>query len=92
MVNFLLEHTQRLKSLKRRLIIVLLYAISQQDTEFKTLSGQCLKPIKFGSIKKAREFKRSYNTENAPIFGMDRYQYQYISDNILKKYNFQKII
>ena len=35
-----------------------LYAISQQDTEFKTLSGQCLKPIKFGNIKKAREFKR----------------------------------
>ena len=57
-----------------------LYAISQQETEFKTLSGQSLKPIEFGSIKKARDFKRTYNTENAPIFGMDRYQYQYISD------------
>ncbi|BCU95292.1 MAG: hypothetical protein CM15mV8_1360 [Caudoviricetes sp.] len=67
-----------------------LYAISQQNTEFKTLSGQCLKPIKFGNIKKAREFKRSYNTENAPIFGMDRYQYQYISDNYLKKYNVKR--
>ena len=58
-----------------------LYAISQQDTEFKTLTGQSLKPIQFGSIKKARDFKRNYNTENAPIFGMDRYQYQYIADN-----------
>jgi hypothetical protein len=35
-----------------------LYAISQQDTEFKTLTGQSLKPIQFGSIKKARDFKR----------------------------------
>ena len=76
-----------------------LYVISQQQTEFKTLTGQSLKPIQFWSIKKAREFKRSYNTENAPIFGMDRYQYQYIADNypkdeILKSYeaNTSKII
>ena len=54
-----------------------LYAISQQETEFKTLSGQSLKPIEFGSIKKARDFKRTYNTENAPIFGMDRYPVSY---------------
>ncbi len=67
-----------------------LYAISQQDTEFKTLSGQSLKPIQFGSIKKAREFKRSYNTENAPIFGMDRYQYQYIADNYPEDIEFSK--
>ena len=67
-----------------------LYAISQQDTEFKTLSGQSLKPIQFGSIKKAREFKRSYNTENAPIFGMDRYQYQYISDTYPEEIQFSK--
>ena len=58
-----------------------LYAISQQETKFKTLTGQSLKPIEFGSIKKARDFKRTYNTDNAPIFGMDRYQYQYIADN-----------
>ena len=57
-----------------------LYAITQEQTDYKTLTGQCLKPIKFDSIKKAREFKKSYNTGNAPIFGMDRYQYQYIAD------------
>ena len=67
-----------------------LYAISQENTEFKTLSGQSLKPIQFGSIKKAREFKRSYNTENAPIFGMDRYQYQYIADNYPKDIEWSK--
>ena len=57
-----------------------LYAITQQETEFKTLNGQCLKPIQFESISKARDFKKNYNTDNAPIYGMDRYQYQYISN------------
>ena len=34
-----------------------LYAISQENTEFKTLSGQSLKPIQFGSIKKQESLK-----------------------------------
>ena len=67
-----------------------LYAISQQQTEFKTLTGQSLKPIQFGSIKKARDFKRNYNTDNAPIFGMDRYQYQYIAENYPKDIEWTK--
>ena len=50
-----------------------LYAISQQNTEFKTLSGQCLKPIKFGSIKKARDFKR---------YGSSRKLYNFNIDNV----------
>ena len=67
-----------------------LYAISQQETKFKTLTGQSLKPIEFGSIKKARDFKRTYNTDNAPIFGMDRYQYQYIADNYPEEIKWSK--
>ena len=67
-----------------------LYAITQQETEFKTLNGQCLKPIQFGSISKARDFKKNYNTDNAPIYGMDRYQYQYISDEFPKEIDFSK--
>jgi len=67
-----------------------LYAITQQETEFKTLNGQCLKPIQFGSISKARDFKKNYNTDNAPIYGMDRYQYQYISDEFPNEIDFSK--
>ena len=67
-----------------------LYAITQEQTDYKTLTGQCLKPIKFDSIKKAREFKKSYNTGNAPIFGMDRYQYQYIADEFPDEIQFSK--
>ena len=48
-----------------------LYAMSQEDSKFKTLQGQPLKPIQFPSIAKAREFKRSYNTEQIKIFTLD---------------------
>jgi DNA polymerase elongation subunit (family B) len=67
-----------------------LYAISQEDSKFKTLQGQTLKPIQFPSIAKAREFKRSYNTGNSPLYGMDRYQYQYIANEYPEDMVFDK--
>ena len=67
-----------------------LYAITQQQTDFQTLHGQYVKPIQFGNISKARDFRRNYNTDNAPIFGMDRYQYQYISDNYPDEIEYSK--
>ena len=67
-----------------------LYAITQQQTDFQTLHGQYVKPIQFGNISKARDFRRNYNTDNAPIFGMDRYQYQYISDNFPNTIEYSK--
>ena len=67
-----------------------LYAITQQQTDFQTLHGQYVKPIQFGNISKARDFRRNYNTDNAPIFGMDRYQYQYISDNYPNEIEYSK--
>ena len=67
-----------------------LFAISQEDSKFKTLKGQTLKPIQFPSISKAREFKRSYNTDNSPLYGMDRYQYQYIANEYPEDMVFDK--
>ena len=67
-----------------------LYATSQEDSKFKTLQGQTLKPIQFPSIAKAREFKRSYNTGNSPLYGMDRYQYQYIANEYPEDMVFDK--
>ena len=67
-----------------------LYATSQEDSKFKTLQGQPLKPIQFPSISKAREFKRSYNTDNSPLYGMDRYQYQYIANEYPEDMIFDK--
>ena len=67
-----------------------LYAKTQDDTGFKTLQNENLKPIKFDSISKAREFKKTYNTGSSPLFGMDRYQYQYIADEYPETMKFDK--
>ena len=55
-----------------------LYALTQEHSQYKTLHGQFLKPIEFKTIKDARRFKRDTATENSPIFGLERYHYQYI--------------
>ncbi len=67
-----------------------LYVKSQKESEFKSLTGQNLKPINFDNIKKAREFKRTYTSNNSSIYGMDRYQYQYIADNYPKDVQWSK--
>ena len=55
-----------------------LYLLSNEQTEYKTLQGQNLKPIRLNSIADARRFKREVETQNSPIFGLDRFHYQYI--------------
>ncbi len=55
-----------------------LYALTQESSKYKTLQGQNLKEIKFNSIDSARKFKREVATANSPIFGLERYHYQYI--------------
>jgi len=56
-----------------------LYSLTQQQTEFKTLQGQNLKPITFKTIDDARKFRREVVTDNSPIYGLERYHYQYIN-------------
>jgi len=55
-----------------------LYALTQEETEYKNLQGQFLKPITFKSIDAARRFRRDVVTQNSPIYGLERYHYQYI--------------
>ena len=54
-----------------------LYALTNEHSQYKTLQGQNLKPIEFTSIDGARRFKK-FNPDNSPIFGLERYHYQYI--------------
>ena len=55
-----------------------LYALTQEHSQYKTLQGQFLKPIEFTNINAARRFRRDVATQNSPIFGLERYHYQYI--------------
>ena len=67
-----------------------LYAITQDKTNHKTLQGQNLKPIEFESISKAREFKRNYTNASAPLYGNDRYHFQYIAKEYPTDIEFNK--
>ena len=55
-----------------------LYGLTQEHSVYKTLEGQYLKPIEFKDIMSARRFKKEVATSNSPIFGLERYHYQYI--------------
>ena len=57
------------------------YSITQEQSEYTTLEGQNLKPIQFDSIDASRRFKRDVATSNSPIYGLERYHYQYIGKN-----------
>jgi len=55
-----------------------LYALTQEHSVYKTLQGQNLKPIEFTDIMAARKFRKEVATANSPIYGLERYHYQYI--------------
>jgi len=58
-----------------------LYLPSNNKTEYKTLDGIYVEPIKPGTVKDCREFYKKYSdVENFTIYGNNRYIYQYISD------------
>ena len=54
---------------------------SKKQTEYKTLFGEYLEPMKFDTIKDARDFfKRYEEVENFKIYGQERFEYSYIAD------------
>ena len=55
-----------------------LYALTQEHSVYKTLQGQNLKPIEFRDIFAARKFRKEVATQNSPVYGLERYHYQYI--------------
>ena len=57
-----------------------LYALSQSKTDYTSLQGQYLKPIKFNDIRSARNFRKEYGNQS-PLYGLERYHYQYIGQN-----------
>ena len=67
-----------------------LYALTQQETEYKNLQGQYLKSITFKNIESARKFRREVVTQNSPIYGLERYHYQYIGKEFTKNIEWSK--
>ena len=58
-----------------------LYLPTKEQSKFKTLDGTNLKPKQFDTISKAKHFYSEYSTiPEYKIFGMNRYNYQFIGD------------
>ena len=58
-----------------------LYLPTKEKTNYKTLDGTYLKSKRFDSISKAKHFYSEYNgIPEYKIYGMNRYNYQYIAD------------
>ena len=58
-----------------------LYVASKNYSEWKTLDGDCVEPIKLGSINDAKDFVKKYReVEDFDIYGNTRYLYQYIAE------------
>jgi DNA polymerase elongation subunit (family B) len=58
-----------------------LFLPAKKQTKFKTLKGDYLEPMKFESIRDARDFVKRYEgVDSFEIYGNNRYEYVYISD------------
>jgi DNA polymerase elongation subunit (family B) len=59
-----------------------LYVQGNKNSQFHTLDDAPVEPLKFDSIKEAREFlKINEGVQDYPIYGNTQYQYAYIADN-----------
>ena len=59
-----------------------LFLPSKKESEYKTLFGENLEPMKFDTIREARDFVKRYEgVENFKVYGNDRYAYAFIAEN-----------
>ena len=57
-----------------------LFVVTNKKTKWKTLDGRYAKPVKFESVREARQFVDKYKeVPNFEVHGYDRYLYQFIS-------------
>ena len=61
-----------------------LFLPSKKPSEWKTLFGENLEPMKFSDIRDAKDFVRKYDgVENFKIYGNDRFEYAFIADEFI---------
>ena len=68
-----------------------LFIPTKSNTEFKTLDGKNVVDKKFGSIVKAKQFIETYKSmPEFKVYGMTRYNYQYIANEYPKDIQWDK--
>ena len=71
-----------------------LIVVTNKKTKHKTLDGRYAKPVRFESVKEARNFVEKYKeVPNFEVHGYDRYLYQFISQEFPNEvdYDFKKM-
>jgi len=58
-----------------------LYSPVQNPTDWKTLNGDYVTPVKLPSIKDAKEWVEQYKSQPELVFGNTQYPYCYLADN-----------
>lgn len=59
-----------------------LFVPSNKQTEWKTFHGESLDPMKFNSIREAKDFLKKYkDVDNFKVYGNDRFEYPFIAEN-----------
>ena len=66
------------------------FTLTNKKSKHTNLQGQYLHPTQFDSIAKAREFRKSYDNSNSPIYGMERFAYQYIANEYPEELDWHK--
>ena len=57
-----------------------LFITSNKEEKWKTLTGRNVKPVKFNTVREARDFAEKYHgVEGVEVHGYDRYLYQFLS-------------
>jgi DNA polymerase elongation subunit (family B) len=63
-----------------------LYIPSSKPTQYTTVTGEFVSPVKPGNIRDCRDFVSKYeDVENFSIYGNQRYEYQFIYENSTKE-------
>jgi len=54
------------------------YSLTNEKSPYKNLQGQNLKPFTLDNIFDARRFRKEMTEMKSPVYGLERYHYQYI--------------
>jgi len=65
-----------------------LYVPVKKETGFTTLDGKNVNPMKFLTIKEAKEFVELYSSQPHLVFGMTQFPYTYIAEQYPKQIQF----
>ena len=65
-----------------------LFVPVKKETGWKTLEGRNVSPMKFLTIKEAKEFIQQYENQPHLVYGMTQFPYTYISEKFPKQIQF----